>query len=362
MASDQRDNHGQGEDLGDLVEDLFNDIDKVRRLLQRAFPGTQPSEDEVRARRDKLRRADVGPGLERIHQDGAEPNDAELAAADRQESARGKHTIYTVTARHNRVKPFASDWVGHTQSVRVTLPPTLTAAAPIWTHLGVVKADDHLMFSIAEVVSGYAATFGTEPTVARVDLITGARHYDLDRFAPLSVFLAYEHADDKHPSFYVYESGSAQGNPAVLYWAPQMGAKILAKAGFQFTPFSCADDWYTGKLIMNRANTEPSVLSISISQVKDGTRHYIDLTASYEVVEPGKVVWPVAQQVQAALRVFAIAQAMGCKLDVWEWGLGQVGRSAFDWIAEPPQRGTSEGYSGCTRDPGSGSGPAQPAV
>lgn len=353
MASDQRENREPDGDLGDLVEELFNDIDKVRRLLKRAFPGAQPSEDEVRARRDKLRRADVEPGLERMHRDGSEPNDAEREAAERQESARGLHTIYAVTARHNRVKPFASDWVGHTQSVRVTLPMTLAEIDPIWTHLGVVKAEDHLMFSIAEVVSGYAATFGAEPKIARVDLITGARHYDLDRFAPLSVFLAYEHDDDKHASFYVYESGSAQGDPAVLYWAPKMGAKIVAQAGFQFTPFSCAEDWYAGKLIMNRAKTEPSMLSISISQVKDGTRHYIDLTASYEVVEPGKVVWPVAQQVQAALRVFAIAQAMGCKLDVWEWGLGQLGRSTFDWIAEPPQRGRGQGYSGCTRAPGS---------
>ena len=71
--------------------------------------------------------------------------------------------------------------------------------------------------------------------------------------------------------------------------------------------------------------------------------------ASFEVVEPGKVIWPVALQIQAALRVFALAQAMGCKLELWEWGLGQVARSAFDWIAEPPPRGTPEGYSGCSK-------------
>jgi hypothetical protein len=348
---DEREFGELGDDLGDLVEELFNDIDKVRRVLKRAFPGTQPEIDEVRARRDKLRRAELEPGLERVHKDGLEPDAREVEAAALQEAARGKHTIYAVTARHHRSKPFESDWAGHTQAVRVTLPRTRAEAEPIWTHLGVVKAEDHLMFSVEEVVAGYEKKFGARPKVARVDLITGARHYDLDRFAPLSVFLAYEHVDDKQAIFYVYESGSAQGNPAVLYWAPTMGAKILANAGFQFTPFSNPDDWYTGKLIMNRAKTEPSVLSVSISQTKDGTRHYIDLTASYEVVEPGKVVWPVAMQVQAALRVFAIAQGMGCKLELWEWGLGQVARNAFDWIAEPPQRGRAEGYSSCTRIP-----------
>jgi hypothetical protein len=337
------------EDLGDLLDELFDDIGKVSRLLRRAFPGTQPDDDEIRARRDKLRRAEAEPGLERLQRPGLEPEDAEREAARRQEEARGKHTLYAVTARHHRSKPFASDWVGHCQSVRVTLPRTRSEAVPIWTYLGVVKPEDHLLFSIEELVDGYAQHFGARPNVQRLELVTGARHYDLDRFSPISVFLAYEHATDKQASFYVFESGSAQGNPAVLYWAPRMGATLLDEAGFQFTPFACKSNWYTGKLIMNRAKTEPSVVSISIAQERDGKRHYLELTASFEVVEPGKVVWPVALQIQAALRVFAIAQGMGCKLELWEWGLGQVGRSAFDWIVEPPTRGSPEGYSGCSK-------------
>jgi hypothetical protein len=338
-----------GEDLGDLVEDLFNDVSKVSRLLRRAFPGTAISEDDVRARRDKFRRAEVEPGLERARGRDTGPTEAEREAARRQEEARGEHTVYSVTARHHRSKPFESDWVGHCQSVRVSLPRARSEAAPIWTHLGVVKPTDHLLFSIEELVEGYAERFGARPLVQRLDLVTGARHFDLDRFSPISVFLAYEHATDSQASFYVLESGSAQGNPAALYWAPTMGATILAQAGFQFTPFACADNWYTGKLIMNRAKTEPSVVSISIAQERDGQRHYLELTASFEVVEPGKVVWPVALQIQAAMRVFAIAQAMGCKLELWEWGLGQVARTAFEWIAEPPQRGRAEGFSGCSQ-------------
>src|SRR5690606_19494990 len=153
------------EDLGDLVEDLFDDIGKVSRLLRRAFPGTQPDHDEVRARRDKLRRAEAEPGLERLRKTDAprgepELDDAEQVAARLQEEARGKHTIYALTVRHQRTKPFESDWVGHCQSVRVTLPQTKAEAAPIWTHLGVVKAADHLLFSVEEIVAGYAEKFG----------------------------------------------------------------------------------------------------------------------------------------------------------------------------------------------------------
>jgi hypothetical protein len=360
VASDERERDSEqvlselSEDLGDLVDELFDDVSKVSRLLRRAFPGTQPDEDEVRARRDKLRRAEVEPGLARLQRadlepGNLEPTEAEREAARRQEEARGKHTIYAITVRHHRSKPFESDWVGHCQSVRVTLPRAQAEAAPIWTHLGVVKPEDHLLFSIEEIVEGYAEHFGARPNVQRLELVTGARHYDLDRFSPISVFLAYERASDKQASFFVLESGSAQGNPAVLYYAPTMGATVLEQAGFQFTPFACKTNWYTGKLIMNRAKTEPSVLSIAIAQERDGKRHYLELTASFEVVEPGKVVWPVALQIQAALRVFAIAQGMGCKLELWEWGLGQLGRSAFDWIAEPPPRGTPEGYSGCSK-------------
>jgi hypothetical protein len=338
-------------ELGAFVDDLFDDLGKLRQVFDRAFPGPGLDERELEALRDKLRRAEPQPGLERLHRETARPTDEERAADELQAAASGKHTIYAVTARHQRSKPFTSDWVGHCQSVRVTLPARASGAEPIWTHLGVVKPSDHLAFSIEEIVAGYTAQFGACPQVERLDLVTGARHLDLDRFSPISVFLAYEHVDDSQASFYVLESGSAQGKPEVLYFAPTMGATILAEAGFAFTPFACKDNWYTGKLIMNRAKTEPSVVSISIAQEREGQRHYLDLTASFEVVAPGKVVWPIALQIEAALRVFAIAQGMGCELQLWERGLGEIARVAFDWIADPPRRGSSEGYSGCSKGP-----------
>lgn len=336
------------DEVGDLIADLFDDVGKVNKLLRRAFPGTDADDEEVRARRDKYKRASAEPGLERIHDEQLEPTESEREAARIQEEARGKHTIYAITARHHRHKPFDSDWVGHCQAVRVTLAPTRAEAEPIWTHLGVVKGEDHLAFSVEELVAGYSAHFGRRPTVERVDLVTGARHYDLDRFSPISVFLAFEKAEDEVPSFYVYESGSADGKPQKLYWGERLDSTIIAEAGFQFTPFARETNTYKGRLIMNRAKTEPSMVTIAISLDKAGKRHAFTLTASYEVVPPAEVIWPVAVQIQAALRVFAIAQGMGCDLELWEWGLGQMARSAFDWIAEPPQRGKPSGYSGCS--------------
>jgi len=332
--------------LDSLVNEAFNDLDKVKKVLGRAFPGAQPGEDEVRARRDKLQRADPRGGAHSPA--AAAPSDGEREAAERQAAARGAHTIYDITTRHNRTKPMAADWVGHCQAVRVTLAQTSAEATPIWTHLGVVKAEDHLAFSVQDICAGYAAQFGSPPKLARVDLVTGARHYDLDRFSPISTFLGFENETDEVPSFYVYESGSAQGNPAKLYWARTLDSEIVDTAGFQFTPFACSDNWYRGRLIMNRAKTEPSIISISISLDKGGERHYLTLTASYAVVDPGPVVWPITVQIEAALRVFAIAQGMGCELDLFEQGLGQLGRT-FDWITTPPQRGTPQGYSGCSK-------------
>ena len=343
------------------AEGVLDDLGRYRSVLERAFPGAVFDDDDAQlgARQAKLRRAEPSLGLERLHREPAAPEtEAEREASERQAAASGQHTLYAVTARHHRSKPFTSDWAGHCQSVRVTLAATSADARSIWTWLGVVEARDHLAFSVEAIVTGYAAQFGSAPAVERVDLITGARHLGLDRFSPISVYLAYAKADDDKPIFYVLESGSAQGNPEVLYFAADMSATILAEAGFQFTPFACKANWYTGKLIMDRAGVEPSMVTISIAQERDGQRHYLDLTASYAVSEPGKGVWPVTLQIEAAMRVFALAQGMGCSLALWERALGELARAHFDWITAPPRKGSSEGYSGCSKNPaGSSCGP-----
>lgn len=120
-----------------------------------------------------------------------------------QVGAVGQHQLYSISARHHRVQPYETDWKGNDcQPARVTLPQAPSGAWGIWTALGVVKPSDHLLFSIKQVSVLYQSACGRVPTLDRVDLITGARHLDIDRFAPISIFLAYENADDTRPSFY----------------------------------------------------------------------------------------------------------------------------------------------------------------
>ncbi len=327
-----------------MLADHFAGSGRLHEILQRAFPGWDAERDDVGAapaRHETLSRHFDPSGIVPMPT-SAEQDD--LATA--RERALERHTVYALAANHDRVKPFVSNWIGHCQSVRVSLPATPEQARTIYTRIGRVEPSDHLAFSVQQIVDGYAAQFGTTPRVERVDLITGARI--LSRFSPISIYLAYAQASDSQPIFYVLESGSAQGNPEVLYFAPQMGVEVHQQAGFQFTPFACKTNWYTGSLTMDSSGAEPARIDISIAQENDGARHYLDLHVGYAVSEPTPVIHPLALQIQAAMRVFAIAQGMGCELEWWESGLGDIARSTFEWIDAPPRKGSGEGYSGCS--------------
>lgn len=275
-----------------------------------------------------------------------------------QEAQLGRHTLYSITARHHRVEPYETDWRGkQCQSVRVTLPEKKGARDKIWTRLGVVKSEDHLLFSAQEVVERYEAAFGRTPRVGRVDLITGARHLNVSRFSPISIVLAYADAEDEVPAFYFLESGSAQGGPAALYYASEMGAEILAKADFKFSAMACAGNWYKGGLKMDARGVEPTQVYADVAQEKDGSRTYLHLRADYTVDDVNIVTWPLSAQLEAALRVFAIARGMGedlLKEDLQDI-LAEFALRVFDWDIKPPETGTAEGYFGCPPDaPGDG--------
>lgn len=258
------------------------------------------------------------------------------------------HTLYKLMAEHSRVAPFSAAFVEECQAVRVTLPQSRENCDAIWTHLGVVKQDDHLIFSVDEVKARYAEVFGgPPPNIARVDLVTGARDLDLARFSPLSIFFAYAKESDAVPLFYFLESGSVTGRPEVLYYAPKMGEAIFAQAGFAFTPFACSQNWYTGTLQMNDAGTEPTSVSISVAQEKNGQRHYLTVSVGYEVAEPGPVIFPGAQMIVAVLRVFALG--LGLQLDRGLLGraLGEFSLRHTEWQITPPKTGEADGYCGC---------------
>ena len=338
----------------ELLKALLSDPKRVAALLSRTLPDDQVSVADVAARLAKLAQID-DPRLEldeqlraqlQAHGDQDRSEQAKL-----QEAARGQHTLYSLSARHHRIEPYEADWCGKDcQQVRVTLPQTLDEAEPIWTYLGVVKAADHLLFSVDEMVQLYLSSFRIYRPVERVDLITGARHLDLDRFAPISIFLAYEKSSDTQPAYYMLESGSAQGNPEAIYPARELGDPVETQAGFAFTPFACASNWYTGGLQMNGSKTEPSSVLNSVNQVKDGQRNYLELRADYTVVEPPeRVIWPLQAQIEASLRVFALAQGMDVELieKVVQDLLAACARKIYDWDVEPPRSGPSDGYDGC---------------
>ncbi|MCA9685185.1 MAG: hypothetical protein KC457_23590, partial [Myxococcales bacterium] len=261
------------------------------------------------------------------------------------------HTVYAIAARHHRVEPYEADWVGREcQAVRVSLPRSIADAEPIDTCLGVVKSADHLIFSVDQVQDSYLSAFGVYRKIRRVDLITGARHLDIDRFSPISIFLAYEHTDSPQPCYYFLEAGSAQGNPEALYPAPAMGEPIHTQAGFSFTPFACSSNWYSGNLIMNSAGTEPIKVLNSVAQMKNGQRHYLELTADYAVQESiDRVNPPVLAQVEAVLRVCALAQGMGAEVvdKALQDVLAECARLLYPWKVQPPRSGKPDGYDGC---------------
>ncbi len=339
------------------IQELLADSSLLHELLRKALPDDTIDRADVERRLGLLWKLDDRRlGLERLgKQVHGELSAQQQEALAKQQSQVGKHTIYSIVARHHRVEPYEADWKGKDcQSVRVTLPQSKDPTDKIWTHLGVVKASDHLLFSIDEAVERHQSAFGSTPTVGRVDLITGARHLDIDRFSPISILLAYTKAEDASPAFYFLESGSAQGNPAALYCARDMDSDIHTPADFKFSPMACKTNWYTGGLSMDAQGAEPTQVYNTVAQDKDGSRTYLHLAADYTVVQPDAVTWPISAQIEATLRVFALAEGMGGDVigdgaiahEVQEV-LARCAREILDWDVEPPTSGTAEGYFGC---------------
>jgi hypothetical protein len=271
--------------------------------------------------------------------------------------ARGKHVTYRLHATHHRTQPIESQFTGECQSVRVTLP-AYPPESPcyIGTYIGRVESDDHLVFSVAEVCDIYEQRHGRRPDVARVELITGARFMGR-RFSPISCFLAYATIDAERPCFYVLEGGSASGKPQALYVAADLQATIHQQAGFRFTPLSCTANWYTGALELDEGG-HPSLIRMTSAQDQDGGHGYFELSVRYAVEQrPRRVILPFGLQIEAAVRVLAIAEQAGCELGKGRGGglqpvVGPVAENARNWDIRPQGTATPEArdrYCGCPK-------------
>lgn len=273
--------------------------------------------------------------------------------------SKAKHSIYELAASHDRQKPIISKFMGNCQAVRVSLPyskPDRDAFIGTW--IGTVEASDHLLFSVEEVVARYTQAFAERPPLSRVDLITGAR-FRGRRFSPISIYLGYEGtAHDAKPTLYMLEGGSASGKPEALYMARTIDSDIKTQSNFQFTPFSCSSNWYEGGLAMNAELSEPACVYLSAALERDGRHEYFKLSVSYaRDLDPDRVVHPFELQVEAAMRVLAIADETRCKLRVGNGGvlqhsLGPVARALIPWEERPNGTTTPqerEMFCGCPK-------------
>jgi hypothetical protein len=97
---------------------------------------------------------------------------------------------------------------------------------------------------------------------------------------------------------------------------------------------------------------------LSAALERDGRHEYFKLSVSYaRDHDPRRVVHPFELQVEAAMRVLAIADESGCKLRVGSGGvlqhsLGPVARALIPWEERP--NGTTtvqerEMFCGCPR-------------
>ena len=273
--------------------------------------------------------------------------------------AKGRHEIYKLAASHKRGRPIKSEFTGKCQSVRVRLPATKASSdAFIGTWLGTVEAKDHLVFSIAEVEDTYERTFSHRYDLKRVDLITGAR-FRGRRFSPVSIYLAYgSDAPTAKPIFYMLEGGSAAGKPEALYVSRRMDTEIHTKADFKFTPFACAANWYSGGLAMSQDLSEPACVYLDAAQTQSGAREYLKLSVIYERdTRMKRVVHPFELQIEAAMRVMAIADEIGCQLETGNGGvlqhsLGPIARALMPWDERPNGTTTPaerDAYCGCPK-------------
>lgn len=254
--------------------------------------------------------------------------------------SKGQHEIYKLHAKHERSEPIRSEFTGQCQAVRVTLPrqkPPTDAFIGTW--IGTVEAKDHLAFSIEEIEAWYQKAFNRERSLRRVDLITGAR-FRGRRFSPVSIYLGYGTSTDK-PDFYFLEGGSASGRPEAMYCARHLDDVINAQSGFRFTPFACSHNWYEGGLALSQNKREPACVYLTASQSEAGEHKYLRLTVTYDRdLEMRRVIHPFELQIEAAMRVLAIAEQSGCQLErgegkLLEQTLGPLAQALMPWDERP---------------------------
>jgi hypothetical protein len=244
-----------------------------------------------------------------------------------------------VESTHSRTAGMAQhSFVGVVPMVRFDLPKTQQHVLADTT-IGTVVDGDVKLYCLDVVNDYYRERMGFD--AERVELLTPLRVMGA-RFAPILVGLMYRHASDPEPSAFYMAGGMANGPTRVLYSSKTM-APIRGRAGYQPTPFSSIDNWYEGSV---RVGPDGHVEHISISiTAPGGDKPHFTIDAVVKRV-PNHLLAaiksnPYALLLQAALRVCAIADAMGRQvpdLGPLTSVLAPLGRN-YEWI-KPPTKGT----------------------
>lgn len=243
-------------------------------------------------------------------------------------------TYYVAEATHRRRTAAPRDaFVAYLPVVRVRAPQS--GVATIHTGGGDVLSGDHLVYSVDDVNGKFAGALGY--SAERVDLVTPPRLWGA-RFGAVAAFVGYRDASGP-PSFYLLEAGMATGEPKVLFFAKTMDTEIVDFTHYTPTPFSSPSHRYVGKLAVSPQG-EPLTLSVkAFRKPKNGNtfekKPYIEIDIEYQKKSGPSELMPSAITAQAALRVAAIADAIG--LDPFSPFTGLMADIglALPWIQKP---------------------------
>jgi hypothetical protein len=299
----------------------------LQRALKHAFPDAEvrPDDEDAAAlalhRRIATRGPDgLPPELARLDfRNSAQQLDelAELTGANApdgltpvERAADDVTRYYWIEAVHTRKRPADyTPFTGRLAMARATLPDSRPET--FRTALGTIEPGDHLISTVNEANQKFAHKL--DAPLTRVDVVTPLRQGL--RFGALSVYLGYQDAAGT-PSCYILEAGTATGQPKVLFFGKTLDTTIDQISGYKPTPFSCQDNAYNGRLLLE--GDSPKQLHIKARQIIQNVSqpHYMDVMLSFsEQTGTLRNVWAGVVLAEAALIVWLRQQrglADGC--------------------------------------------------
>lgn len=276
------------------------DIERIRGWLQSTMPESHATFDDacvqgvVREMQENWRQEYSALGIDRKPPAPEKPRAAPLPKGPR---------YVMVEATHTRLSPIQHSFTGVVPMVQVALPKTQEHILAD-TKLGQVMDGDIKLYCLDVFNEYYRERFGFD---AEKVVVTTPPRIDGGRFAAVLYGTVYEKATDVQPRAFYMAGGMANGPTRVLYSSPQL-APITSRGGYKPTPFSSVDHIYHGGLDINDAGYADK-LWIDIR--KEGQPVHFQLRAKMTEVDDAAPVSAYALLLQAAMRVAAIADAMG---------------------------------------------------